>query len=566
MNILGIWDGHDAGAALLVDGRLVAASNEERFTRRKLEYAFPAESIRACLQIARMTPEDVDEVAGCTLEVSKALGRLMPASRERFYQTRRRKRRPPWSTTVLRAAQYRARECGPTWWSRLINRRGFQRDVSGAGLGRARIRLFDHHHCHAVAAAYASPFDSCVVLTIDGLGDGWSSTVSRFHDGRLTLVERTPARCSPGVFFEHVTALLNMRELEDEGKVMALADYSAPVPDDSNPLLAILTADRLQFRTSAPGHALRAVVRDVQWSASNEQLAHMAQRALERACVTLARNAVETVGESRIALAGGVVSNVKVNRAIRALREVDDVFVFPHMGDGGLACGAAVAAQLEHGDGRPTIPLDDLGLGPAYDDDEIASALRARQVQFSRVGDVPDTVAGLLAKGDIVLWFQGPMEYGPRALGHRSILARPDRPELRDRLNLLLKRRVWYQPFCPSLLETEARSMLADWKGAPNRHMTTAYLVKPQCRPALAGVVSIDGSCRPQIVPDDDASLYGALLRSVRRHTGIGAVLNTSFNIHGQPLVCKPSEAVDVLIDSGASWMSIGSFLVQGGS
>lgn len=563
MNILGIWDGHDAGAALLIDGQLVAAVNEERFTRRKLEYVFPAASIRACVELGGITTGAVDEVAGCTLEVSKALGRLMPASRERFYLSRRRKRRPGRWTSLLRTAQYRARECGPTWWSRWINRRGFQRDLASVGLDRATLRIFDHHHCHAVAAAYASPFESCVVLTIDGVGDGWSSTVSRFRDGRLALLERTPARSSPGVFFEHVTALLNMRELEDEGKVMALADYAAPVPDDQNPLLSILRVEGLQFRTSAPGHSLRSILRGHQWAVSNEQFAYMAQRALERACVMLARHAIEQTGESRVALAGGVVSSVKVNRAIRNLPEVEDLFVFPHMGDGGLACGAALATDVERGH-RPTVALDDLGLGPAYDDRAIHGVLASSGLSYDRFDDLTEIVAALLADGRIVLWFQIRMEYGPRALGHRGILARPDRPELRDRLNLILKRRVWYQPFCPSILESDARTAFADDKGAPNRHMTTAYLVRPEYRRVLAGVLSIDGTCRPQIVPDDEPGPFGDLLRSMRGRLGCGALLNTSFNIHGQPLVCTPAQAVDVLMQSGADWLAIGPFLVQG--
>src|SRR5215471_9421172 len=344
MNILGVWDGHDAGAALLVDGRLVAAANEERFTRRKLDYVFPAASIQSCLEIAGLTPAEVDVAAGCTLEVSKALGRLQPTSREQFYLTRRRRLPPsPWSN-LLHAAQYRAREWGPTFWSSAINRRGFARDLASIGIDTPDTRIFDHHACHAAAAAYVSPFSSCVVITIDGLGDGWSSTVSRFHDGRLTLIDRTPARHSPGVFFEHVTALLNMRPLEDEGKVMALADYAAPVPDDKNPLLGILTVDGLRFSTTTPGHALRPVLRRHQWFASNEQFAYMAQRALEHACVELVQHAIESTGETRAALAGGVVSNVKVNRAVRHLECLDDMFVFPHMGDGGLACGAAIAA------------------------------------------------------------------------------------------------------------------------------------------------------------------------------------------------------------------------------
>jgi tetratricopeptide (TPR) repeat protein len=178
------------------------------------------------------------------------------------------------------------------------------------------------------------------------------------------------------------------------------------------------------------------------------------------------------------------------------------------------------------------------------------------------VGKFQARVADLLADGRIVMWFQGAMEYGPRALGQRSVLARPDRPELRDRLNLVLKRRVWYQPFCPSMLESEASRLLADWTGGPNRSMTMAYKVVEQHRAHLAGATSIDGTCRPQIVADDDAGPFAELLRDARRHWQVAAVLNTSFNIHGEPLVCTPGEAVDVFLRSGADALAIGPFLV----
>jgi carbamoyltransferase len=168
----------------------------------------------------------------------------------------------------------------------------------------------------------------------------------------------------------------------------------------------------------------------------------------------------------------------------------------------------------------------------------------------------------MLERGAIVMWFQGAMEYGPRALGCRSVLARPDRVDLRDRLNLVLKRRVWYQPFCPSMLESEAIRVLADWSGGRNHAMTMAYEVADEYRDRLAAVISIDGTCRPQIVADEQPGPFADLLRLVRRHWEIGAVLNTSFNIHGEPLVCSPAEAVDVFQRSGADALAMGPFLV----
>ena len=443
------------------------------------------------------------------------------------------------------------------WLSAAILRRQLDRH----GLARAELRMVDHHTAHAVAAAWASGFAECAVLTIDGLGDGLSATISRFSDGRLERVAASSARNSIGVFFEHVTSLLNMRELEDEGKVMALADYAAPIADADNPLLPMVRVTDGVIQTALPGHALRRPLARVHWRFANEQFAYLAQRTVEHAAVALARDAVRLTNCRRLALAGGVVSNVKATRQVRLLPEVEEVFVFPHMGDGGLALGAAISAAAAAGE-RPCIDPGRLDLGPAYDRSVIESSLRAGGLQPSCAGNLPSRVAELLADGRIVMWFQGAMEYGPRALGYRSVLARPDRTDLRDRLNLVLKRRVWYQPFCPSMLESEASRLLADWTGGPNRSMTMAYLVAERHRAHLAGAMSIDGTCRPQIVADDDAGPFAELLREARRHWDAAAVLNTSFNIHGEPLVCSPDDAVDVFLRSGADALAIGPFLV----
>jgi carbamoyltransferase len=287
----------------------------------------------------------------------------------------------------------------------------------------------------------------------------------------------------------------------------------------------------------------------------------MAQRALERACVALVAEAVRRTGERRVALAGGIASNIKVNRQVRLLPGVSDVFVYPHMGDGGLAVGAAALARAEVGD--PALPLvDSMALGPEFDCATITRALNARQLRYDTCDDIAASVADLVANDRVVLWMQGRMEYGPRSLGQRSVLARPDRPALRDRLNRVLKRRVWYQPFCPSLLDSEARRLLADFSGTPNRHMTMAYVVAADALGFLSGVINVDGSCRPQMVADDDPGPFANLLRGLRARIGVGAVLNTSFNIHGSPLVCSPDEALDVFAESGADAIAIGSFLV----
>jgi carbamoyltransferase len=561
VNILGIWDGHDAGAALLVDGRIAAAINEERLTRRKLEIRFPHQAIAACLQMAGVATSAIDVVAATTTDVAKTLGRVAPSTKEAYYQVRRRKIRPGAMATLRSRAKYRLTEWPPNAASRAISRWALGRTLAASGLERASLAIYDHHACHAASAAFTSGFDSALVVTIDGLGDGKAATISRYRNGRLELIASTPARHSPGVFFEHVTHLLNMRELEDEGKVMAIADYASPVPDERNEMFPLLAADGMSFTTSVPGHALQKPLADILWRFPNEQFAYLAQRALERACVGVVTAALKHTGERRIALAGGVASNIKVNRRLRRLEGVDDVFVFPHMGDGGLALGAALLASADRGATAARFPIDDLGFGPEYSDADIEGALKQAGIAYQRCPDITVPVSRLLSAGKIVLWFQGRMEYGPRALGHRSVLARPDRPELRDRLNLVLKRRVWYQPFCPSLLEADARTALSDFTGSPNRHMTMAYQVAPEYRQLLSGVMNVDGSCRPQMVADADGGRFAALLRHMRDQIGIGGVLNTSFNLHGFPLVCTPRDAIEVFVETGADALAIGSFL-----
>ena len=518
MNVLGIWDGHDSGAALLVDGRLRCALNEERFTRRKLEVRFPSHSIAACLTAAGLDARDVDVVAVSTSDPAKTLGRWWPASKERHYAVRRRTARPGLLASLTRAAKYRITEWSPGPVSTALSRIALRRQLANHGLAHATLQIVDHHEAHAAGAAWASGFESCTVITIDGLGDGLSATISVFRNGTLERVAASPARHSLGVFFEHVTSLLNMRELEDEGKVMALADYAAPIADTANPLLAHVQVRDGVITTSRPGHALKRTLAAIQWHYANEQFAYLAQRVVERVSCALARDAVRLTGLRRIALSGGVVSNVKATRHVRLMRDIEDLYVFPHMGDGGLPVGAAAIAAARLGS-PVQIDLDQLGLGPAFDDETIRQALGDAGFEPTRLTDPASRVADLLEAGRIVLWFQGGMEYGPRALGHRSVLARPDLVDVRDRLNLVLKRRVWYQPFCPSMLESEGPRLLADWTGSRNRAMTMAYEVLPEHRARLAGVISVDGTCRPQLVADGERTAFAALLHQARRRS-----------------------------------------------
>ncbi|MDD5476336.1 MAG: carbamoyltransferase C-terminal domain-containing protein [Syntrophales bacterium] len=560
--ILGIWDGHDSGAALMDGGKILFAVNEERLTRRKLEVRFPERSIDACLEYAGIGRSDITDIALSTSDFAKTLTRVFPSLKEEYYLIRRRKRPPKGYTFFKKRVKYRLTEFSPSFLTDAISRKMVDSRLKRMGFDGYRLHLIDHHESHAAAAGLCSGFDRGVVITMDGLGDGLSGSIYVFTEpGRLERRAVLSARHSLGIFFEHVTNLMNMRELEDEGKVMALANYAYPIEDSENPLMDLITVEGLSIRCSHSSLAMYEALKKILWQYPSEQFAYMAQRTLEVKIVELVKNAMGETGMGNLCLAGGIFSNVKVNRLLRLLPGVEGCFVFPHMGDGGLATGSAIEASRRL-EGITRVPLDNVFLGPSFNDEEIEAALRDSGLKYYRSDDIASEAAEIIAKGGIVFWFQGAMELGPRALGGRSILARADSEDIKDALNLRLKKRVWYQPFCPSMLEEDAADLLADYDGRPNRFMTMAYMVKEDKRKHLKGVINVDGSCRPQIVPSE-SSLYGRLLEDIKRLTGYGCLLNTSLNVHGEPMVCSPRDAVKTMIDTGNEYLAIGNFMVK---
>ncbi|MBF0134617.1 MAG: hypothetical protein H7833_11520 [Magnetococcus sp. DMHC-1] len=543
MVILGLWDGHDAGAALIEEGRLTVAINEERLTRRKLEIGFPAGSIRECLHIRGMVPGDIDHVAISTHDWAKTLGRWLPSSMETHYRVRRRLAPPGWRSSLTKRLKYRLTTWPGNAFTLALSRHAVTRRLQTMGIHAAPLAFVDHHTAHA-SAAFLSGFAHAVVITLDGVGDGLSGSIHHYDGERLHPLARIPACHSLGIFFEHVTNLLNMRELEDEGKVMALADHALPVPDACNPLLALFQVSGLTITCRLHGQALYRQLARTLWTTPSEQFAFMAQRTLEHHVLHLVQNAIARTGAHHVVLAGGLFANIKINGLIRTLPGVEACHVFPHMGDGGLAVGAALHQHRLVAPSVPCQPLDHLQLGSSYDEATILAAIQAvPDLRQRRVDDPAAEAARLLAEGTILGWFQGAMEYGPRALGGRSILAPADRPSLRRELNVTLKKRTWYQPFCPSLLETEAERLLVDGQGPPDRFMTSAYHFREAYRERLASVSGQDGSCRPQMVaPGQDP--FARLLLALHKRTGLGILLNTSFNAHGEPLVRTPADAI----------------------
>lgn len=558
--ILGLWDGHDAGAAVVRGHRILFAVNEERLTRRKLEVGFPSRSIRECAKFLGCQPGDLGDVAITTWDPAKTLTRCVPRLAEEYYLLRRRKKPLTANNRFRKLMKYWITELPPLSITKQISGSVVARRLRDLGCASPRVHWYDHHYGHATAAAFCSGFDSALVVTIDGIGDGLSGSISTFDGERLNRISAISGRSSLGIFFEHVTNLLNMRELEDEGKVMALANFAQAPPDAENPLLEFLAVDGLQVRAQCSSVRLYGALQRILWRWPSEQFAAMAQRVLEVKVVELIRNAIRETGLRRIACSGGVASNVKVNMLVHEMPEVERLFVFPHMGDGGLALGAAMALNHDrHGVSR--YELRDLQLGPSFADDEILAAIKAGALAYEKPADVEAEAARLLFEGRVLFWFEGRMEIGPRALGGRSILARADAEHLKDELNLKLKKRVWYQPFCPTMLHEDAVEVLDNYKGVPDPFMTMAFRVKTEHRGALRAVTNIDGSCRPQILRHE-TTRYARLLREYKKLSGRGVLLDTSFNTHGEPIVCSPHDAVRTFLATDVSHMVMEDYLV----
>lgn len=539
--ILGLWDGHDAGVAILdrTANRVLYAANEERFTRRKLEVGFPTRALAAAVALCGAP----DEIVVPTTDPAKLLGRLLPSTGKAYYDFRRHRLPPSWLDPWKRRFKSGFTRLPPLPGCALLTRAIVARR---AGVPLAAVRAIDHHAAHLAAAFFTSGWDEALVLSLDGIGDAASGALAIGRDGGLAELARFGGGDSLGLIFEEATRLLHLRELEDEGKVMALAahaDFDARESTALDGLVRIETRPRLALRVAPRA---RARLRAALWRLGPERFAAVVQRLAEEAVLGLVRAAFETTGSKRLAVAGGVFANVRINRRLReetAGAGPIPIHVFPHMGDGGLALGSILVAPVE---------LDPY-LGTALDAAATLEAARRRGLTIRAVS--LEDVAAALEAGRVLGWIAGRMEYGPRALGARSILARPDDRKIRDRLNLAQKKRAFFQPFCPSMTAAEARRSLMNCDGRAERWMTTLYGTTVEGERRLAGVVGPDGACRPQILPSapttPEEQLYLDLLETVERRSGIGALLNTSFNLHGEPLVRSGEEAIDAFLRSG---------------
>ncbi|MDE1833651.1 MAG: hypothetical protein KGH58_04510, partial [Candidatus Micrarchaeota archaeon] len=443
-----------------------------------------------------------------------------------------------------------------------ISKNVVARDLRSMGFRNFKLHVVDHHTAHAATAAFTAPFDRQLVITMDGLGDGLSGSVSILHKGKMERQLEIRARDSIGIFYEQVTNIVGMRELEDEGKVMAMADYSYPFPYEENRLAHFFSVVGTTITARYGPSAQYDLLKRIAWQMPREQFAYMAQQVLENVLIKFTSNAMDRYGIGDVSFSGGIFANVKANMRVRGLEQLKHWSVFPHMGDGGIALGAAMQVNYTI-NGITSYPFAPY-LGNEYGTDETEKMLRKdRSLVIERQNEhqIASHAAELIADDNYLLWFQGRMEYGPRALGNRSILASPSSEFVKEKLNLYVKRREWYQPFAPSMLQEDIGRIL-DYDGKGNdKFMTSAYYVKDEAKDHARSVVHVDGSARPQMVGGEN-HLYAELLREMKKRTGYGMVLNTSFNLHGFPIVMTPEDALYMMKVTKTKYMFINGLFV----
>ncbi len=572
MIILGVSSQHDAGAALLMDGRVVAAVNEERLVREKLFWGVPRRSIREVLRLAGVPVPAVDAVAYANLMGGARIDSIARAAADPLIRLFQESAEVGIGGLVggtqlgvrcIRAIYPRIRRMNRMRAETL----SFLRD----GLGFAgEIVPHDHHLCHAASAYYASGWDRCTVITMDAAGDGYCSRVYGAAGGRLTPAQQVPFYHSIASYYGYATHLCGFREGHHEGKVTGLAAFGKP--DKTAPVFTRLIAyDPARFRhANRGGYMMRAVqrLRRGLGDAPREDIAAGAQHHLEAQVVPYIREAVRRTGEGHVALAGGLFANVKLNQRIRELPEVTGVWIHPHMGDGGLAVGAALALWVRRAPAPPTrgARWTDVFLGAAWTSAEIERILgETPEVRWRRAADPEWEIARLLASGKVVARFAGRMEYGPRALGNRSILYQATDPTVNDWLNACL-RRTEFMPFAPVLLAEDAPHYLKDFDGRSSyaaEFMTITYEVTERCRREAPAVVHVDGTARPQVVTPGSSPPLRRILEHYKAMTGLAALINTSFNMHEEPIVCSPQDALRAFLDGRLDVLALEEFLVE---
>jgi carbamoyltransferase len=546
---------HDSSACIVRDGELLFAIAEERISRVKHDASFPHLAIQACLEYSRIRADQLDEVCfgwptagpGFRHDLKCMATGGLPLTYLNLL------------TSTLHFLSMRHQGGGA---------KKFRQQFGNV---KARMRFVDHHLAHALSAYAYSGFSEAAVVVMDGRGAWEATSIWHGRKGRLDHVLTIPFPDSVGFLYSEFTAYLGFQRNTDEWKVMGLAPYGRRGLD-VRPFIDFETTPyrvnpKRLFANGASQFSEIAVRLGPPRTAESEieerhkNIAYAVQEACEKAMMNVVRLAIEKTRCRNVCLAGGVALNSKANGKILASGLLEEIFVQPAASDDGAALGAALAPYLDN-DGRvPKMLMRHAYLGPSFGDDTIEATLKTYKLRSTRLGDPAKTAAELLAQGKILGWFQGRMEFGPRALGSRSILADPRDAEMNIKVNNAVKFREWWRPFAPSLKKEVAGDFLESATDSPFMILTAQ--VRPEKRQVIPSVTHVDGSARPQTVEKETNPLYWRLIDEFGKRTGVPVVMNTSFNLRGEAIVHTPTDALRTFFSSGMDALVIGSFLVE---
>ncbi|RSD21321.1 carbamoyltransferase family protein [Amycolatopsis eburnea] len=539
MRILGINAVfHDPAAALVVDGEVVAAAEEERFSRRKhgkqavpfSTWEQPAQAAAWCLERAGLSAKDLDAV-GYSYDpalVEPGLPGHDPSGEE--LRTEYAQRAPLFLKSAL------------------------------PGLDPGIVRFVRHHVAHAASAALAAPFGDCAVLVADGRGESTSYLAGEYRDGRCKELAAQRLPHSLGLLYEDLTEHLGFARSSDEYKVMALASYGKPEYLDALGEHVHVTGDG-GFRAHGVNLAALAPRREPgeELTRRHADLAASVQKVLEDVLLELADWLHEATGQRDLALAGGIALNCVANTRLHAEGPFDRIWVQPAAGDAGTALGAAL--QLAAEAGERGAPMGDAGLGREWTDEELEEILIKAKLPYERPADLAETVAEALANDEVIAWFQGRAEFGPRALGHRSLLAHPGREANLERLNDV-KGREQFRPVAP-MVRAERAAEIFTRGPLPSPYMLFVHDVAADWRDRIPAVTHVDGTARVQTVEDRENPVLARMLAAFERRTGLPVVINTSLNTAGRPMVDSPRDALECFGSAPIDLLALGPFVLR---
>lgn len=557
MIVLGINDGHDAGVCLMKDGRPLLVSSEERRLNIKNHAGIPEQSIQAVFKRTGIDPKDVDLIT-----LSSKIRTTFPTKNAKpIYKVLH-------FLTWLAQTEW-ATNLGRRILPLLRKRQDLLRCLEENGLAEKPIQAFDHHLCHAATAYYHRPWSGpATILTLDGAGDGICASVNVGRGNEIQIIAQTPKYHSPADgLYSAVTALLGLRPYEHEYKVMGMAPYGQP-EHCIEVLRQTFTVEGLKFRnhTGRFAHGIRRYLHRKLAFQRFDNIAAACQLAFEELMVKWVRNALAVTGVRKLTGAGGAFLNVKANKLIRELPEVESLYVYPASDDGGTPIGAAILGHLHLCKEKNTEPVLDLPksmyLGLQFSEQEMEAAACASGFEYRRMANPENELVDLLVDGKIIARFAGAEEVGPRALGNRSILADPRDLRYIRKLNFAIKLRDFWMPFAASILDEDKSRYIknpTDWA----YYMIEAFDTTAEgSRDLIAGIHPFDQTIRPQVVNELNPE-YRALIRAFKARTGIGGILNTSFNLHGYPIVGTPEIAIDTLKKSDLDALALGPFLIK---